>query len=185
MSDADAPAASSPPPSPSSALDTLIDDVAGLWKRAARSSRRALDGMYTVDDALSDIGSWMSVSAACALRLAQGGRTGDPPPGPALTADWSATMTVLPSVLQRPLTLGTDGLRAIGMGDGIRVRPSAVTFDPAVLTEGVDAFTIRVSFSNIADSRTLVFEGDVNAVETGAPVSEPVRPNNRDGGPVR
>ncbi len=174
--------ASQPPPAVV-AVDALVDEVARFWKHAARSSRRALDGTYTFDDAVSDIESWMSASSACALRLAAGLGLGQPPPS-TYTGTWSATMTVLPTVSQRPLTLTTTGLRAIGKGTVTQVAPSAVTFEPPVLHTGDDTFTVTVSFANTSSAKTMIFEGDITAPETRAPVTDPVRPNNRDGGPV-
>lgn len=175
----------SPPPPTARPLDTVIDEVARFWKQAARSSRLVLDGTYTLNDAASDIDSWVSASTACALRLAAG-LGGGRPPVSTYSGKWSAKMTVLPSVSQRPLTLRTPGLRAIGKGNATQIPPSAVTFVPEVLDAGENTFTVTVSFGGTPSPTTLIFEGDVLATDTGTtPVADRVRPNNRDGGPLR
>jgi len=189
MTDADAGRGSASSGSPPFArLGALVDEATRFWDQAADGSRRALAGDFSPSDAMSQLDSWVSASSACALRLAESLLGEAPPdtshqPGPD-AGTWSATMTVLPSVTQRPLTLRTKGLRAIGLGPATQIPPSDVTFVPTVLMPGIDTFDVTVAVPG-PPGPTRIFEGDVEAVETNAPVTDPIRPNNRDGGPVR
>lgn len=170
------------PRPPSTGLDGLIDQVAGFWKLTTRVSRRVLDGDYTIADATVDMDAWVSSTASYAVGVADGVWG----PQPALSkyaGTWSATMTVLPSVQERPLTLCTTGLRAIG--DPTLIPPSDITFDPPQVPFGVDTFTVSVSMGSMRRRETLIFQGEITAVETGGAVTDPVRANNRDSGPVR
>lgn len=165
------------------ALDALIDNFAVLWKSLASCTSRMLSGTYTPGDAVADLDSWLSLSASCAARLAEswwGGTPGLAPYG----GTWTATVRVLPTVRQRPLTLQAEPLRAIGRGPQPQLDASAVTFDPPVVTAG-DTFNVTVTFPSVPPGQTLIYEGLITARETGAPVTDPIRPNNRDSGPLQ
>ena len=64
----------------------------------------------------------------------------------------------------RPLTLGSSGLRAIGRGPQIRIFPGPdITFTPKQVSAG-ETVTVTVLFVNVKDDEkecTLVYEGDV------------------------
>lgn len=164
-----------------SAAGTYAELAASFWRRVL-----ALGTGQEVDSygALRDIDAWIATTASLAADLADqlslaGG--GELPTTIVDGSTWTATMTVLPTVTQRPLTLRCDGLRAIGMGAALQVPGRNVTFDPPVLQERDREFKVNVTFPAGAP-RTLICSGDVTSVETGLPVSDPVRANNRDGG---
>lgn len=164
-----------------SAAGTYAELAASFWKRVLMlGSGERLD-TYGV---LRDVDAWIATTASLAADLADqlsltGG--GELPTTIVDGSTWTGTMTVLPAVTQRPLTLRCEGLRAIGMGPALQVQGREVTFDPPVLAERDREFKVTVTFPAGAP-RTLICSGDVTSVETGMPVSDPVRANNRDGG---
>ena len=176
------------PPAPegatsrSSGLEGFIDELNRCWELTTRSSRRILEGRYTFTDAAADLNDWLSSSTSYAVRVADD-LWGEAPPFALHSDTWTGTMTVLRRPDDRPLTLQTTGLRAIGKQ--IEIPPSAITFDPPVLQLRDNTFTVHVSMVAVPTRETLIFEGIINALESPGPVSDPVRANNRDGGPVR
>lgn len=176
------------PPAPddvtarSGGLEGFIDELARCWKLTTRGSRRILDGRYTFTDAAADLNDWLTSSTSYAVRVADD-LWGEAPPFAQHSDTWTATMTVLRRPDDRPLTLQTTGLRAIG--EQIEIPPSAITFEPPVLQLRDNTFTVSVSMAAVPTRKTLIFEGTINAMESPGPVSDPVRANNRDGGPVR
>jgi len=163
-------------------LEGFIDELARCWKLTTRSSRRILDGGYTFTDAAADLNDWLSASTSYAVRVADD-LWGESPPLAEHPDTWTATMTVLRRPDDRPLTLRTTGLRAIG--EPTEIPPSAITFDPPVLQVRDNTFKVRVSMAAVPTRRTLILEGIVDAMESPGPVSDPMRANNRDGGPLR
>lgn len=178
----DAVGASAPDNARSGGLEGFVDELVRCWKQATRASRGILDGTYTLTDAASDFDDWLTSSTNYAVRVADD-LWGDAPPLVAPATAWTATMTVGRRADDRPLTLKATGLRAIGAP--IEIPPSAVTFEPPVLQLRDDTFEIRVAMAGVPTEKTLIFEGIVNAEESHGPVTDPVRVNNRDGGPVR
>ena len=168
---------------PAGGLDGFIDQIANYWKVSTRSSRQLLSGDYSLGDAAQDLDSLISSSAGYAVRVADD-LWGPEPPLAAYDGTWEATMNVFDHVTRRPLTLRTSGLRAIGAPD-IRIPPSNITFDPPVLQESDATFRITVAMEPAHRRRTLVFVGEVAADETHERLTDPVRANNRDDGPVR
>ena len=170
------------PDPPSAGLEALIDEVAGNWKRAARASRQAMTGDYSLNDANADLSDWVASTTRYAVRVADEG-WGRPAPPSSFTGTWSTTMTVFPHVEKRPLSLRSTGLSALGTD--FRIDPSNVAFDPKVLPPGRDTFQVSVWMANAPRERTFIFEGDIVDDETGEPVTDPLLANNRDGGSVR
>jgi hypothetical protein len=168
----------------SEALDKLIDGFAHAWNSVAGCTSRVLSGRYTPSEAISDLDAWVSLSASCAARLAESWWGGVQQLA-AYRDTWTAKMTVFPAVSQRPLTLVAQPLRAIGLGPHPQLDASAVTFDPPVVTTGVDKFDVTVTFPRGRRRQTLIYEGVITARETGAPVTDPIRPNNQDSGPLQ
>lgn len=168
---------------PAGGLDGLIDQVATFWKVSSRSSRLLLAGQYSVGDAAHDLDTLISSAVGYGVRVADDLWGPDPP---LITYDgtWEATMDVFAEVEQRPLTLRTSGLRAIGAPD-IRIPPSNISFDPPELQEGDTTFKVTVTMDPSHRRRTLIFRGEVVSEQTGAPVTDTILANDRDDGPVR
>ena len=87
------------------------------------------------------------------------------------------------SIAPRPLTRFPRGFRVTT--EPITIPPSAVTFIPPVIEGTEDEFVVEISMRGVPSRRTIILEGDIESVETGGPVTERVRANNRDGGAVR
>lgn len=168
--------------SQSGGLEGFTDELARYWKLTTRSSRLILEGKYTFTHAASDLNDWLSSSTSYAVRVADD-LWGEAPPTAEQSDTWTATMTVLRRADDRPLTLQTTGLRAIG--EQIEIPPAAITFEPPVLQLRDSTFTVTISKAALPTGKTLFLKGIVNAMESPGPVSDPVRANNRDGGPVR
>lgn len=164
-------------------LDGLIDQVATFWKVSTRSSRQLLDGQYSLGDAAHDLDTLISSAAGYAVGVADD-LWGPDPPLVTYDGTWQATMHVLESVGRQRLTLGTSGLRAIGAPE-VRIPPSNISFNPPVLQPGETTFEITVAMDPSHRLRTLIFQGEVVSEETRAPITDTVRANNRDDGPVR
>lgn len=164
-------------------LDGLIDQFANFWKVSTRSSRQLLDGQYSFGDAAHDLDTLISSAAGYAVGVADD-LWGPDPPLVTYDGTWDATMHVFDEVSQRPLTLRTSGLRAIGAPD-VRIPPSNVSFNPPELREGDTTFDITVTMDASHRRQTLVFQGEVVSDQTRAPVTDTVRADNRDDGPVR
>ena len=173
--------ASRPPPR---GLDGFIDQVATFWRISARGSRRMLDGDYSVGDAAADVDTLIRSSTGYAVRVADD-LWGPEAPLAAYDGDWNSMMRVLKTVGQRPLTLRSTELRAIG-NPSVRIPPANVTFVPPKLEDGVTEFEVIVRMGPEHRRRTLIFQGTVESEERpGQAVTDPIRANNRDNGPVR
>jgi hypothetical protein len=160
----------------------LLNDLSRCWKLAVDRGARAVTGDYRLTEAISDIDSWLAGSTNLALAYA-GQYLGIKEPLPPLRrGTWSATMTVFPGT-PRPLTLFATDLRAFGTGGGIALPSSVVSLNPAtIVDEETTTFDVTVSFDNVPAPRTLIYQGEIMARETNAPVTDPIRPNNRDDG---
>lgn len=165
-------------------LATLVNDYIRFWTHVAGNTGRALSGSYTVPEAVSDFQACLSTSTTLALKLAEKcwGL------GEALAASpgiWTEEVKLFREVTHRPLTLRAAPLRAIGFGPEHPLPPSVVTFDPPVVTGRNDRFRVTVRFPPGPPGQTFVYEGDILAQEVNGPVTDPIRPNNRDGGPLQ
>lgn len=169
--------------SPAGGLDGFIDQIANYWKVSTRSSRQLLSGDYSLGDAAQDLNTLISSATGYAVRVADD-LWGPEPPLAAYDGTWEAIMQVRSDVTQRPLTLRTSGLRAVGAPD-VRIPPSNIAFDPPVLQKGESKFKITVTMGPGHRHRTFIFVGEVVSDQTRAPVTDKVRANNRDDGPVR
>lgn len=168
---------------PAGGLDGLIDQMANFWKVSNRSSRRLLDGQYSFGDAAHDADTLISSAAGYTVRVADD-LWGPDPPLVTYDGTWEARMQVFDEVGQRPLTLRTSGLRAIGVPD-VRIPPSNVSFDPPILEKGDTTFKVTVTMDPSHRRQTMIFQGEIVSDQTRAPVTDTVRANNRDDGPVR
>ncbi|MDQ4091540.1 MAG: hypothetical protein M3163_14760 [Actinomycetota bacterium] len=169
--------------SPAGGLDGFIDQIANYWKVSTRSSRQLLSGDYSLGDAAQDLNTLITSATGYAVRVADD-LWGPEPPLAAYDGTWEATMNVFDHVTQRPLTLRTSGLRAVGAPD-IRIPPSNIAFDPPEVRTGESEFRVTVTMGPGHRDRTFIFVGEVVSDETRAPVTDRVRANNRDDGPVR
>jgi hypothetical protein len=174
---------SSPDPSPPSAPGpSITDELLAYGDKAAATFNRIVAGSYTSADAIADATSCAESALASTL--------------PGVTAWWSIIESFLtpprsaaqPSsrvpgqvdIPDRPLTLHTIGFRAIGYGCEYFIHQNEVVFEPSPRIEvGADPrFVMNVDWKTLpaeAKRRTIIYEGEVTAAETGRLVTDPIR----------
>jgi hypothetical protein len=151
-------------------LTVVLDGIAESLEHAASMVGRALDGSYRASDAFDDLAECSARAAKLGVTALAGLVAAVVPPTRAGPNPTSVTREVAlsPEFTDRPLTLKTSGLRAIGLGSEIRIYPGPdITFTPKQVTGG-ERVTVTVSFLNVpaADkARTLVYEGEIVADE--------------------
>jgi hypothetical protein len=161
--------------------------VAACADRVVANLDRALAGKYTAGDALADACASAATAASLTAEAAAGGWASwwstiqlffSPPPS-APQPSSRVPVQVDPAITDRPLTLATAGFRAIGYGPEYFVHAVHVSFEPPQLDAATDTwFMVNVNVHHLPGSarkKTIVFEGEVVAAQTGRRVTEPVR----------
>jgi hypothetical protein len=169
----------SPPPGPG---PSIADELLTYGDKAAATFNRIVAGTYTSADAIADATS----CAESAVAYARPGLEAwwaiveqfITPPTPA--AQPSSRVPGQVDIPDRPVTLHTIGFRAIGYGCDYFIHQNEVVFEPSPRVEaGADPrFVMNVDWKTLppeAKARTIIYEGEVTAVETGQLVTDPIR----------
>jgi hypothetical protein len=172
------------PVEPPDVVATLAAELLDCWDRSITNFARVLGGSYTSADAADDLSAcsakaleWSGGALAFwAKVIAQGSA------GPRTAAQPSSRIPgrVDPAIGHRPLTLHTTGFRAIGYGTEYFIYENDVTFEPSPNIEQASdgKFVLNVEWHHLpaeAQAMTIIYEGEVTAVETGALVTAPIR----------
>jgi len=150
--------------------------------RAAAVFNQVVAGTYTSADAVSDSTSCAATTSTWLMPYVDAWWkyvTSLVSP-PANVAQPSSRVHGRVDVDARPVTLHIVGFRAIGYGVDYFIHQNDITFEPSAHVEqGADPrFVMNVDWKQLppdARKRTIVYEGEVTAAETGELVTNPIR----------
>ena len=176
--------APTPPPAPDGDLfAAAVADALSCADQVARNMAKALGGTYTSADAAADAAACVATGAAWVGRLASPAwqlpfSLFAPPWVPQPSSRVPGQITI--SNRNRPLTLHTVGVRAIGYGPEYFIHGNRITFEPPTVDDTAPPDFVMVvdwhSLPKAARDRTIVYEGEVTSVQLGATqVTAPIR----------
>jgi hypothetical protein len=150
--------------------------------KLAATFNRIVAGTYTPADAVADATSCAESAAAYARPAVEAWwsivQRFITPPAPA--AQPSSRVPGQVDIPDRPITLHTIGFRAIGYGCEYFIHQNEVVFEPSprVDVSSDPRFVMNVDWKTLppdARARTIIYEGEVTAAETGQLVTLPIR----------
>jgi hypothetical protein len=169
------------PPGPSTSSDPVAEVVA-FWDRSATNFKRMLDGTYSSDDAAKDASEFQAKARECGLKVFDfwSGLFGLAKPRHIPQPSSKVPCEIDASITDRPLTLHTTGFRAIGYGPDYFIADAdvSITPTPEIARRPAPELTLVVDWHHLppdATAKTIIYEGEVFASQTGKVVTTPIR----------
>jgi hypothetical protein len=179
------------PPAPSTSSDPVAE-VAAFWDRAATNVVKMLDGTYSSDDATKDASALSTKALECGQKVIDFWSQFFDVTNPHRIPQPSSKVPCKVDDANRPLTLQTTGFRAIGYGPEYFIADADISFvpsrelaaanppvaPPAPPLGASPELTLIVDWHHLppdATTKTIIYEGEVIATQTGKVVTTPVR----------